>query len=229
MVKKFSKLPTTDPTCSIPLFRLPSFRDLSQTSVVAVLFVLALLDTKISPCSSLFTRGCFGLGEAKKLLRQLLDRTFQLVGLISHFTQQLSNKNKKLRAWIQKVTENLKDLVRLQGDRSSRGSEARCDNATWKLERESTLDQRLRRKCSDVRSLSESLRLNFTRSSKIWSSAMGGCVGTTRHGSGGRGSRRPSGFSESTSSALHTTHTKNKPLRRDKIRLGILSKGPHDH
>ena len=45
---------------------------------------------------------------------------------------------------------------------------------------------------------------------------MGGCVGTTRHG--GRGSRRPSAYSESTSSALHTTHTKNKPLRRDKIR-----------
>ena len=52
---------------------------------------------------------------------------------------------------------------------------------------------------------------------------MGGCVGTARQGSGGRGSRRPSGFSESTSSALHTTHTKNKPLRRDKIRFEFLA------
>lgn len=56
---------------------------------------------------------------------------------------------------------------------------------------------------------------------------MGGCVGTHRHrhrhrhASGsrrGQGSRRPSAFSDSTSSALHTTHTKNKPLRQDKIR-----------
>lgn len=61
----------------------------------------------------------------------------------------------------------------------------------------------------------------MTRGSRYSSNdtlTMGGCVGTTRHGSGGRGSRRPSAFSESTSSALHTTHTKNKPLRRDKIR-----------
>ena len=47
---------------------------------------------------------------------------------------------------------------------------------------------------------------------------MGGCVGTQR-GNGGRGSRRPSGFSDSTSSGLHGgTSTKNRPLRHEKIR-----------
>ena len=47
---------------------------------------------------------------------------------------------------------------------------------------------------------------------------MGGCVGTQR-GNGGRGSRRPSAFSDSTSSGLHGgTATKNRPLRHEKIR-----------
>ena len=47
---------------------------------------------------------------------------------------------------------------------------------------------------------------------------MGGCVGTQR-GSRSRGSRRPSAFSDSTSSGLHGgTSTKNRPLRHDKIR-----------
>ena len=47
---------------------------------------------------------------------------------------------------------------------------------------------------------------------------MGGCIGTQR-GHGGRGSRRPSAFSDSTSSGLHGgTATKNRPLRHEKIR-----------
>lgn len=47
---------------------------------------------------------------------------------------------------------------------------------------------------------------------------MGGCVGTQR-GQNGRGSRRPSAFSDSTSSGLHGgTSTKNRPLRHEKIR-----------
>ena len=46
---------------------------------------------------------------------------------------------------------------------------------------------------------------------------MGGCVGTQR--GNGRGSRRPSGYSDSTSSGLHGgTATKNRPLRHEKIR-----------
>ena len=46
---------------------------------------------------------------------------------------------------------------------------------------------------------------------------MGGCVGTNRNGS--RGSRRPSGFSDSTSSGLgHPGQHKNRPLRHEKIR-----------
>jgi len=47
---------------------------------------------------------------------------------------------------------------------------------------------------------------------------MGGCVGT-RRGNNGHGSRRPSAFSDSTSSGLHGgTSTKNRPLRHEKIR-----------